>query len=423
MVRHACEQLALDVSRHFQPRRKTPSNNTTTPREFPSVVSVLQATAISQVLESFGEEEQELVMDILSKDYDWQTAIQSSTQSRERAFLLLDVSAVVKSHFHLQKLMPNVQLQYKVQHNRDPKLLELLGRLKVGLRTNSNLDVQAASAVKGGVVLVDDAGATRKPNGYLRRYSKASSAPLAVDGPEEVARIHHTHERLIQRHHDDTHSLSFTLKLPRDCSKWEPLLQSTQQACAETNTQLVGVSVDVVEEDDYLINLQESLQRIAFEGMHVDVTGTVTQTMAPFLTGLVKSYDQVTVDASALLVAHAGALCTRIIGVKVVGHTRHLYIDDGCYGSLCRDFKNSHQEHVPLPLFKNTAETQMTTVWGPTCDGLDRVCQNVFLPQMHVDNWLVFFDMGQSSGMGTAFNGFDPPDIVHYCVLGYSRQF
>jgi hypothetical protein len=242
-------------------------------------VSVLQATAISQVLESFGEEEQELVMDILSKDYDWQTAIQSSTQLRERAFLLLDVSAVVKSHFHLQKLMPNVQLQYKVQHNRDPK------------------------------------------------------------------------------------------------------------------------------------------------HMHVDVTGAVTQTNAPFLTGLAKSYDQVTVDASALLVAHAGALCTRIIGVKVVGHTRHLYIDDGCYGSLCRDFKNSHQEHVPLSLFKNMAETQMTMVWGPTCDGLDRVCQNVFLPQMHVDNWLVFFDMGQSSGMGTAFNGFDPPDIVHYCVLGYSRQF
>ena len=50
--------------------------------------------------------------------------------------------------------------------------------------------------------------------------------------------------------------------------------------------------------------------------------------MAPFLTGLAKSYDHITVDASALLVAHTGALCTRIIGVKVVGHTRHLYIDD-----------------------------------------------------------------------------------------------
>jgi Pyridoxal-dependent decarboxylase, C-terminal sheet domain len=27
-------------------------------------------------------------------------------------------------------------------------------------------------------------------------------------------------------------------------------------------------------------------------------------------------------------------------------------------------------------------------VWGPTCDGLDCVCQNIFLPQMHVDDWL-----------------------------------
>ena len=45
-------------------------------------------------------------MDVLSKDYDWQMAIQSSTQLRERPFLLLDVSAIVK--------LPAVHLQYKV---------------------------------------------------------------------------------------------------------------------------------------------------------------------------------------------------------------------------------------------------------------------------------------------------------------------
>ena len=86
--------------------------------------------------------------------------------------------------------------------------------------------------------------------------------------------------------------------------------------------------MELVEEDEYLSNIQESLQCIAFEGMHIDVMGTITQIMAPFLTGLAKSYDHVTVDASALLMAHAGALCTQIIGVKVVGHTCHLYIDD-----------------------------------------------------------------------------------------------
>ena len=46
-------------------------------------------------------------MDVLSKDYNWQMAVQSSTQSRERTFLLLDVSAIVKLHFHLQKIDAN----------------------------------------------------------------------------------------------------------------------------------------------------------------------------------------------------------------------------------------------------------------------------------------------------------------------------
>jgi diaminopimelate decarboxylase len=191
---------------------------------------------------------------------------------------------------------------------------------------------------------------------------------------------------------------------------------------------LLGVSVEVVrqdnDDDDYLDTIRHALKRIALDGMHLDVTGAVTPNMAPFFSELQKSFSRISVDASDLLVAQAGALCTRIIGVKEVDNVRHLYIDDGCYGSLCQDFRTTDKkEHVPLPLLKNSAETQVTTVWGPTCDGLDRVCQNVILPRMHVDEWLVFFNMGQSSGMGTAFNGFDPPDVVHYCVLGHSRQF
>ena len=67
----------------------------------------------------------------------------------------------------------------------------------------------------------------------------------------------------------------------------------------------------------------------------------------------------------------------------------------------------------------------MSTVWGPTCDGLDKVCDHVLLPSDLQANrdWLVFSNLGCGGfggglGLGTAFNGFDPPD-VSYCVLGY----
>lgn len=179
-----------------------------------------------------------------------------------------------------------------------------------------------------------------------------------------------------------------------------------------------------------------------------------------------------TADISTHLVARAGALCARVIGVKSKdsmpteksGSRKdvaiHYFIDDGCYGSLT---SSCSQKHVPVPLYGNMAlpkstshlslnpsqskprlpipetppllssssgdkDTQghvLSTVWGPTCDGLDKVCESVLLPKDLEANrdWLVFFNLGCGGfggglGLGTAFNGFDPPDIS-YCVLGY----
>ena len=442
VVRNAWQQLTFDVSRRLLPKKakqqRLPSSSTTiSPRVFPSVVSVLKAAAVSsQVVETLQAEE--VVMDILPASYDWQQAIQSSTISRERAFLLLDLSEVVKSRVTLQQTFCNVKLQYRVQHNRDAKLLELCIRLNVALRTNSNMDVEAAvnalqkQTDSTNTLIVDDAGATRKPNGYLRRFLNANpQGSLAVDGPEEVKRLFSAHEILRERQDYSSQSISsqplfFVLKLPRDCRQWENLAKTTKQAasCCDAETRLVGVSLELVNNDhDSPQQIRDSLDSISSlldYDMQVDVTGEVTQNMAPFLTDLATSY-KVTVDASKLLVQHAGALCSRIIGVKEVEDMRHLYIDDGCYGTLYRDW-NTQTDHTPLPLHNaRSSQTQTTTVWGPTCDGLDRVCRNVILPKMNVDEWLVFFDMGLASGMGTAFNGFDPPDTA-YCVLGYFRN-
>ena len=185
-----------------------------------------------------------------------------------------------------------------------------------------------------------------------------------------------------------------------------------------------------------------------------------------------------TADISTHLVARAGALCARIIGVKSKdamlkedgeenGVARrgekdvsmHYFIDDGCYGSLgsSSSCSSNNHKHVPVHLYGNnplpktansylslsqstsrssescsstttfvdTSTHVLSTVWGPTCDGLDKVCASVLLPKDLKANrdWLVFSHLGCGGfggglGLGTAFNGFDPPDVA-YCVLGY----
>jgi hypothetical protein len=105
---------------------------------------------------------------------------------------------------------------------------------------------------------------------------------------------------------------------------------------------------------------------------------------------------------------------------------RHVnyYIDDGCYGPCIKQAWEIRP--CPCPCFRGhplkTSEARSTdapiTVY-PTCDGLDRVCRDIPLPCLQRDDCgLPNLGCSSSEGLGTAFNGFDPPDTV-YCVLGY----
>ena len=69
----------------------------------------------------------------------------------------------------------------------------------------------------------------------------------------------------------------------------------------------------------------------------------------------------------------------------------------------------STQDHTPSsPLYN-------TSLWGPTCDGLDKIC-DVVMPELAVGDWLYFDDMGAYTVSAfSSFNGFLRPKI-YYCV-------
>lgn len=56
------------------------------------------------------------------------------------------------------------------------------------------------------------------------------------------------------------------------------------------------------------------------------------------------------------------------------------------------------------------------SIWGPTCDGLDRIVEQCSLPDMQVGDWLLFENMGAYTvAASSTFNGFQKPDI-HYIM-------
>lgn len=93
-----------------------------------------------------------------------------------------------------------------------------------------------------------------------------------------------------------------------------------------------------------------------------------------------------------------------------ITHTMY-YINDGVYGSFnCLLY--DHQHVTPLPLKTGCGKMTPSSIWGPTCDGLDQVVNNVLLHDMELGEWIIFENMGAYTlPVASPFNGFPIPKV------------
>jgi ornithine decarboxylase len=108
-------------------------------------------------------------------------------------------------------------------------------------------------------------------------------------------------------------------------------------------------------------------------------------------------------------------LATKVIGKRVRGELREYWIDDGIYGTLnnivfdnavikCMTLRFGSK---PEKITCKDSKTYPSTVFGPTCDSFDTILKKYPLPELEVDDWLVFPNMGAyTTSSGTNFNGF-----------------
>jgi len=117
----------------------------------------------------------------------------------------------------------------------------------------------------------------------------------------------------------------------------------------------------------------------------------------------------------------AFTLATNIIGKRVRGDLREYWINDGIYGSMnCILYDHATITCTPLACNSNHANltckglrAYSSTVFGPTCDALDTVLTGHQLPELQINDWLVFPNMGAyTAAAGSSFNGFNTAAIL-----------
>lgn len=85
------------------------------------------------------------------------------------------------------------------------------------------------------------------------------------------------------------------------------------------------------------------------------------------------------------------------------------YINDGVYASFnCLFYDHAECTPVLLKGDKLSSELKLykSSIWGPTCDGLDVVVKECYLPELNTGEFMVFKNMGAYTISGAvAFNG------------------
>ncbi|XP_052605297.1 ornithine decarboxylase-like, partial [Peromyscus californicus insignis] len=129
-------------------------------------------------------------------------------------------------------------------------------------------------------------------------------------------------------------------------------------------------------------------------------------------------------------VASAFTLAVNIIAKKVVWkeqtgsvdedesneQTIMYYVNDGVYGSFnCILYDRAHVKALLSKRPKPDEKYYSSSIWGPTCDGLDRIVERSNLPEMHVGDWMLFENMGACTiaAAASTFNGFQRPSIYY----------
>lgn len=113
------------------------------------------------------------------------------------------------------------------------------------------------------------------------------------------------------------------------------------------------------------------------------------------------------------LVGESGLLYTSVVGKAMRGTQEWVYLDAGVFNGLMETYEGFPPVVRLLADDADQRPLRTVTLAGPTCDSCDVVAREIELPELHIDDVLLFLDAGAYvTEYGVAFNGFPTPEVV-----------
>ncbi|PHU23412.1 Ornithine decarboxylase [Capsicum chinense] len=338
---------------------------------------------------------------------------------------------------------PNVKPSYAVKCNTEPALITKLANLGANFDCASLVEIDSVLSLgisPNRIIFANPC----KAISHIKHAAAVGVNLTTFDSEVEVDKIKkwHPHCRLLLR-----------IKAPNDSGAMRPLGKKfgvlpeeieplLHYACNVAVLKVVGVSFHVgsIAQDPTIYREAIANARAAFDvadylgipkmqilniGGGFRSSTSLFEEIAGVVNEAVKDYFP---DPNLTMIAEPGrffpetafTLVTHVIGKRVRGEKIEYWIDEGIYGSFRPTLYNSCFVGIkPLSTKASEESSQIceSTIYGPSCDSLDEVAVDIKLPELQLDDLIVFYNMGAySKCAGTMFNGFDMLSVPTYLV-------
>ncbi|XP_058409574.1 antizyme inhibitor 2 isoform X1 [Diceros bicornis minor] len=368
-----------------------------------------------------------------------------ATTDEVAAFFVADLGAVVRKHLCFLKCLPRVRPFYAVKCNSSLGVLKVLAELGLGFSCANKAEmelVQRMGVPASKIVYANPC----KQIAHIQYAARHGVQLLSFDNELELAKVAKSHpaaRMVLCIATDDAHSMSrLSFKFGASLKSCRHLLENAKKSHVE----VVGVSFHVGSgcPDPQACAQSIADARLVFEigaelghRMHIldlgggfpGVEGTKVsfEETASVINSALDLYfpEGCGVDILAKLgryyVTSAFTLAVSITAKKEVlldqpsreeenssaPKTIVYHLDEGVYGLF-----NSvlFDNMCPNPILQKKPSTEQplysSSLWGPAVDGCDCIAEGLWLPPLHVGDWLVFENMGAYTvGMGSHLGG------------------
>lgn len=378
---------------------------------------------------------QEYNVRVYKKDEDTVDIINNILEGNlsEEAFYIVDIGKVIKQVQKWNEFLPDVKPYYAVKSNPNPFIIKVL----------SSLDVCFDCASKNEIAMVMNI--TEDPNRIIFanpckmsnqiKYARANDVDLMTfDSDHELYKIklYHPYSDLLLRIKvDDSGSLcKFGSKFGCDLSDVKRLLEIAKTLSLNVTGVSFHVGSGCKNNKQFESAIKDSrtcfdiAKEVGFDFEILDIGGGFENETFEECSIVIKealntySFTNVIAEPGRFFVSSSHILVVNVIGKKDQidenGEKSFVYyLNDGMYGSFnCIHF--DHARPKICPFNERNGTLYKSKIFGPTCDSMDKIADEVMLPELTIGEWCYIENFGAyTCAAASSFNGFTNTQTIN----------